>query len=361
MRGYETEQQDMFFYGSLESLIPQNHPLRDIKNMIEPLLGQMSFAFEKIYSVIGRPSIPPEQLLRGELLRIIYSIRSETQLMEQLHFNFLYRWFVGLGMNEGVWDVSTYSKNRDRLLAGDIARTFFEKVKQLADEHNLLSHEHFTIDGTLLESAASIKSFRPKGEEKDPPDGGENFRQEKFSNQTHRSKTDPQTRLFKKGKGKEAKLSFMGHVITENRNGLVVNDRLGQANGTAERDRGLEMMIELNPTAKSMTLAGDKNFDTEEFVRDLRAINVTPHVAQNNTNRKSAIDGRTTWYTGYAISQKKRKSVEQVFGWDKVIGGFRKLRHVGQPINQWLFTLTNASYNLVRMVKLLPNEAFTTG
>jgi transposase len=354
MRGYETGQQEMFFQGSLESLIPENHPLRDIKRMVESLLEQMSFAFDQMYSTVGRPSIPPEQLLRGELLRILYSIRSETQLMEQLHFNFLYRWFVGIGMNERVWDVSTYSKNRERLLSGDIARLFFEKVKQLADEHSLLSNEHFTLDGTLLEAAAGIKSFRPKGEDQDPPEGGENFRQEKLSNRSHQSKTDPQSRLFKKGKGKEAKLSFMGHVITENRNGLVVNVRLGQANGTAERDAGVEMMLELNPTAKRMTLAGDKNFDTQEFVRDMRALHVTPHVAQNNTNRNSAIDGRTTRHAGYAVSQRKRKRVEQVFGWGKVIGGLHKLRHVGQALNQWLFTLTTAAYNLVRMRRLIP-------
>ena len=305
----------------------------------------------------GRPSIPPERLLWALLIQAFYSVRSERQLMEQLNYNLLFRWFVGLNMDDPVWDPTTFSKNRDRFLDGDIAAKFFSRVLGLAKEAQLLSNEHFSVDGTLLESWASHKSFVPKDDGNKPlPPGGKDkeidFHGEKRSNETHQSTTDPESRLFKKSKGSPAKLCYMGHAIIENRNGIVVTAITTQATGTAERDTAQEMMAELSG-ARRITLGADKNYDTKDFVRALRELNVTPHVSQNNINRKSAIDGRTTKSPGYQISVRKRKRIEQVFGWLKTVGGFRKLRFVGLNKVDWMFQYALSAYNLVRIGNLL--------
>lgn len=357
MRGYENQQQQMFSYINLEQRVPQNHPIRKLKKLVNQVLERISWRFDAIYSDTGRPSIPPEQLLRGLMLQIFYTIRSERQLVEHIDANLWYRWFVGLGIDDTVWDATVYSHNRDRLLEHEVAKIFFEEVVQLAKENGLLSEEHFTVDGTLLESVASIKSFKPKDKNHKPPKGRNekvDFHKEKRKNDTHQSTTDPESMLYKKGKGKEAKLSYMGHVLMENRNGLAINTETTQATGTAEREASIEMIEEIKPKKKKATLAGDKNYDTAKHVENLRKNKTTPHVAQNDTNRKSAIDGRTIRHKGYEISQKKRKLVEEIFGWAKEIGSIRKLKHKGLKLTDWMFTLNIAGYNLVRMIKLIP-------
>lgn len=309
---------------------------------------------------MGRPSVPPEKLLRALLLQIFYTIRSERLLMEQLNYNLLFRWFVGLNMDDAVWDVTVFTKNRDRLLEGDVARRFFELVVQEAQKLDLMSDEHFTVDGTLLEACAGLKSFRKAGEDQTPPeDPGNptvNFHGEKRRNATHKSTTDPHAMLARKGSGKEAKLSYSGHVLMENRNGLVANVEVLQANGTAERDAAL-LMIEAIAGDHQVTVGADKGYDTKDFVAEARNMKATPHVAQNNKGRRSAIDGRTTRHAGYAISQQKRKRVEEIFGWMKTVGGMRKLRHRGLQLVGWMFTLTAAAYNLVRIGNLAPATA----
>jgi transposase len=308
-----------------------------------------------MYSTMGRPSIPPEKLLRALLLQILYTVRSERMLMEQLNYNLLFRWFVGLNMDDAVWDVTVFTKNRERLLKADVARKFFELVVQQSYTLDLMSDEHFTVDGTLLEACAGLKSFRKKGEEPpqtdDPGNPTVNFHGERRGNETHASTTDPDAMLARKGSGKEAKLSYSGHVLMENRNGMVVNVEVLQANGTAEREAALAM-IEAIPGDRRVTVGADKGYDTKAFVEETRNLNATPHVAQNNNGRRSAIDGRTTRHPGYAESQKKRKRVEEIFGWMKTVGGMRKLRHRGLELVGWMFTMTAAAYNLVRIRNL---------
>jgi transposase len=353
MRGADVHQEGLFSYVSPESRIPKQHPLRPIRQMVDAALSELSDEFEAGYAQTGRPSIAPEKLVRALLLQVFYSIRSERLLCEQLDYNLLFRWFVGLSMDDAVWDHSTFSKNRDRLMQAKIAQAFFERVLAQARAKGLTSDEHFSVDGTLIEAWASLKSFRPRDDSDDPPEGGgrnpdRDFRGERRKNETHASTTDPEARLFRKGPGKEARLCYMGHVLTENRNGLVVDAVLSQATGTAERDAALEM-IEGIPGQHRITLGTDKNYDTKEFVAATRALNVTPHVAQNDTNRRSAIDGRTTRHVGYEISQRVRKRIEEVMGWGKDIGPVRKtkFRSADRIGFQWLLTLTG--YNLIRM------------
>jgi len=358
MRGIDTKQARLFSYVSQEERIPQNHPLRVIRRMSDAVLESLTKRFDRLYSDTGRPSIPPERLLRALLLQVLYSIRSERLLMEQLDYNLLYRWFVGLNMDDEVWDASVYTKNRDRLLEGDIADVFFDQVMAIARERALLSDEHFTVDGTLIEAWAGQKSFQKKeGSSQPPSDGGSNptvnFHGEKRSNATHESTTDPEARLYRKGPGKEARLSFMGHVLMDNRYGLAVDGRLTTATGTAEREAAHEMVKAVpNRRSKHPTVGADKAYDTKDFVKNLRKLTVTPHVAQNMNGRSSAIDGRTTYHAGYEVSQRKRKLVEQIFGWLKTIGLMRKTRHKGTQRVGWMFTFGLAVYNLVRMKNL---------
>jgi transposase len=355
MRGDDIHQDAMFSYLSPEARVPRDHPLRPIRDMVNQALAELSGDFQAMYSREGRPSIPPEKLLRALLLQVLYTIRSERLLMEQLDYNLLFRWFVGLSMDDQVWNHSVFSKNRERFLRSDLAAAFFRRILDQAAATGLLSDEHFTVDGTLIEAWASLKSFRPK--DAPPPEGGGgrnpavDFHGEKRLNRTHASTTDPEARLFKKGKGKEAKLCFMGHVLMENRHGLVVSPRLTAATGTAEQEAAVGL-VEGVPGRHRITVGADKAYDTQEFVQSLRALKAVPHVAQNCNGRKSAIDGRTTRHPGYAVSQRLRKRVEEIFGWMKTVGNFRKTRHRGLDRVGWVFTLTAAAYNLVRMRNL---------
>ena len=358
MRGQDSQQAAMFSYISPEERVPADHPLRPIRAMVDKALVALSPKFQQIYSQIGRPGIPPERLLRALLLQVLYTVRSERMLMEQLNYNLLFRWFVGLNMDDAMWDVSVFTKNRDRLLEGEVAQAFFEAVLSQARSAQLLSDEHFTVDGTLIEAWASHKSFQRKDKPPPPPtDGTRNrtvdFKKEKRSNKTHRSTTDPEAQLFKKSEGAGAQLCYMGHVLMENRNGLAVRARLTQASGTAERDACLDMLQDVGGNRR-ITLGGDKNYDVHDFVDTLRNLKVTPHMAQNNTNRKSAIDGRTTRHPGYGVSLRKRKRVEEIFGWLKTVGMLRKTRHLGTRRVDWMFTFSLAAYNLVRMRRLVP-------
>jgi transposase len=348
----------MFSYLSPETRVREEHPLRTIRVMVEEALRGMSPLFDQMYSEMGRPSIAPEKLLRAQLLQMLYSVRSERLLMEEIDYSVLFRWFVGMNMDEPVWDVTVFTKNRDRLLEHEVAKVFFAQVWQQAEQANLTSDEHFTVDGTLLEACASLKSFQKKGAAKhdDPDDPGNptvDFHGEKRSNDTHESTTDPDARLARKGGGKEAKLSYCGNLLIENGNGLIAQTELLQANGTAERDAAL-LMLEQIPAAQRVTVGADKGYDTREFVAECRQMNVTPHVAQN-TRRPggSAINGRTTRHIGYALSQRKRKRIEECFGWLKTVALLRKLRHRGIFKVGWIFTFAAAAYNLVRMRKLL--------
>ena len=352
MRGDDHQQEGMFSYISPEKRVPADHPLRPIRKMVDEILKEMSPKFAKLYSEVGRPSIAPERLFRSLLLQIFYSVRSERMLIEQLQYNLLFRWFVGMEMDEAVWNHAVFSKNRERLLNEEIAESFFQRVLERARPY--MSDEHFTVDGTLIEAWASQKSFRRKdGKGKPPGPGGEvDFHGEKRKNQTHASTTDPDARLFKKSKGSEAKLNYMGHVLMENRNGLLVQTFLTEATGTAERETAM-LMVEAIPNGNRVTLGGDKNYDTRELVRELRRMNITPHVAQNNTNRSSAIDQRTTRHRGYQVSQRKRKRVEQSFGWMKIVGMLRKVKLRGIEKVGWLFTFTGAAYNLCRLRNLM--------
>jgi transposase len=358
MRGHDYQQSEMYSYLSPEQRVPANHPLRSIREITDRALKGLSRKFSAIYATTGRPSIAPEKLLRALLLQVLYTVRSERLLMEQLEYNLLFRWFVGLNMDEPVWVPTVFSKNRDRLLEGDIAERFFEEVLKQAREADLLSDEHFSVDGTLIEAWASQKSFQRKDGENGPPpdDAGNptvNFHGEKRSNATHESTTDADARLARKGGGHEAKLAYCGNVLIENRNGLVVDTELLQCNGTAERDAAM-LMAERIEGADRVTLAGDKGYDTKDFVKEMRHLNVTPHVAQNERRPGgSAIDARTTRHAGYQISQQKRKCIEEVFGWLKTVGALRKTRHRGIFKVGWVFTFAAAAYNLVRMRNLL--------
>lgn len=359
MRGDDKQQAEMFSYISPEQRVPKDHPLRPIRTMVDEILVELSPRLRDLYSRTGRPSIAPEKLLRALLLQILYSVRSERLLMEELDYNLLFRWFVGLNMDDGVWDATTFSKNRERLLKGEVADAFFERVLVRAREQGLLSDEHFTVDGTLVEAAASLKSFKSRDQQDQPPpdDPGNptvDFHGEKRSNKTHQSTTDPEAMLSKKGKGKEAKLNYAGHVLMENRNGLAVDANVTQATGTAERDQGAEFARKVGRKRKA-TLGADKGYDTRAFVDEVRAANVTPHVAQNDRGRRSAIDGRTTRHAGYEISQKKRKRIEEIFGWLKTVGLLRKLRHRGVEKAKWIFKFAVAAYNLVRIRNLVAN------
>jgi transposase len=359
MRGTQEKQQPLFSYVSQEDRIPSDHPLRKIRRMVEPILTDMSPIFERLYAAVGRPSIPPEQLLLALLLQTLYTIRSERLLMEELNYNLLFRWFVGLSMDDAVWDHSVFSKNRDRLLEGDIASEFMARVLDLARERKLLSDEHFTVDGTLIEAWAGHKSFKKKDAppSSSTPDGPRSnptvdFHGEKRSNDTHQSTTDPEARLMRKGSGKEAKLSFMGHLLMDNRHGLAVDTCYTLATGMAEREAALTMSKDIRTRkANRLTFGADKGYDIPDFVQKLRALEVTPHVAQKV--KGTAIDNRTTRHAGYEISQWKRKLVEQIFGWLKVIGLMRKTRHKGLERGGWMFTFATAVYNLVRIKNLV--------
>jgi transposase len=359
MRGADEQPGSMFSYVSLEERVPPDHPLRAIRRITDRALERLSPRFGTLYINFGRPSIPPEKLLRALLLQALYTIRSERQLMEQLDYNLLFRWFVGLGMDDAVWSPTTFSKNRDRLLAGDIAAAFFDAVLIHADSQRLLSDEHFTVDGTLLEAWASQKSFRPRDTDP-PPDGGGNptvnFHGQRRTNATHQSTTDPDARLYKKARGREARLGYLGHVLLEHRSGLIVKATVTPADGYGERDAALVMIAGV-PGRQRITVAADKGYDTRDFVANLRAMDATPHVAQHTLGRRSAIDARTTRHAGYAISQQKRKLVEQGFGWMKTVGGLRKLRHRGGPLVTWVFTFTAAAYNILRLRRLLEATA----
>ncbi len=361
MRGADRRQDVLFSYLPIEDRIPQDHPLRALRALVEPILTALSPRFQTMYSTIGRPSIPPEQLLRALLLQILYTVRSERQLMEQLDYNLLFRWFVGLTPDEAVWDPTVFTKNRDRLLAGDIAEAFCQEVLRAADARQLLSHEHFTVDGTLLESWASQKSFRPKADPSPLPSDGDpsnptvNFRKEKRSNATHQSVTDPDARLARKSNGTTAKLCHLGSTLMDNRHGLVVATDVRPPGYDAERDAALEMLTTLDPRARRRTVGGDKGYDEDEFVAGVRQCHATPHVTPNvhATKPTSAIDGRTTRHPGYEVSQRKRKLVEEGYGWGKVVGLLRKLRHRGREKVGWIFAFTNGVYNLVRIRTLI--------
>jgi len=355
MRGPDTQQAHMFSYLSPEQRVPQDHPLRSIRQLVDAVLQALGPQFHQLYSWTGRPSIPPEKLLRALLLQILYSVRSERLLMEQLDYNLLFRWFVGLNLDDPIWDVTVFTKNRDRLLAGAIAQAFFDQVLAQARQEDLLSDEHFSVDGTLIEAWASLKSFKPKGEVPTPPpdDPGNptvDFRGERRRNATHASTTDPEARLYRKGPGHEAKLAYLGHILMDNRHGLAVCTRVTPATGTAEREVALGMATRL-PGRHRVTLGGDKAYDTQEVVRLLRTCRITPHVARH-TARATAIDRRTTRHPGYAVSQVRRKRVEEIFGWLKTVALFRKTRHRGVARVGWLFTLATAAYNLVRIRNL---------
>lgn len=356
MRGAEEKQIDAFSYVSMEDRIPLKHPIRPFRQMVNEILKSMDEKFDKLYATSGRPSIAPEYLLRASILQILYSVRSERQLMDQIDFNILFRWFVGLGMDAPVWDHSTFTKNRDRLLESEIARMFFAKVVERARKKKFLSDEHFTVDGTLIEAWASMKSFQPKDSDKEEPgptSGDRNpdvdFRGQERSNDTHESKTDGEARLYKKSRGSESKLAYLGHVLMENRNGLAVDVEVTLASGTAERDAATTMAGRLKGK-KRRTLGADKGYDASEFAKDLRGMEITPHIAQRKGGK--AVDGRTTRHAGYAISQRKRKRVEEIFGWAKTVGLIRKAKIRGKAKIDWLFTMCIAVFNLVRIRNL---------
>ena len=357
MRGSDHQQSHIFSYLSPEQRVRKDHPLRAIRVMVDEVLRELSRQFSRMYAREGRPSIAPEKLLRALVVQMLYSIRSERLLVEEIDYNILFRWFVGLNLDEEMWDATTFTKNRDRLLEADVAKRFLAEVVELARKQDFVSDEHFTVDGTLLEAWAGAKSFQPKeGKHLPPPDDPGNptvnFRGQRRSNETHESKTDPEAKLARKGEGKESKLSYSGNLLVENRNGLIMKAMAWEANGTAERDSAL-VMLEQVPGERAITVGGDKGFDTKDFVRECRHMKVTPHVAQNeNRPGGSAIDRRTTRHQGYGISQRKRKRIEECFGWLKTIALLRKVRHRGLEKVDWVFAFAGAAYNLVRLRNL---------
>jgi transposase len=359
MRGDDNRTGELFSYVDLEARVRRDHPLRAIRAIVNEALGALEREFAALYSPVGRPSIPPEKLLRAMLLQAFYSIRSERLLMERLEYDLLFRWFVGIGVDDAAWDHSTFSKNRDRLLEGDIAAKFLAAVLAQPKVKRLLSSDHFSVDGTLIETWASMKSVRSKGGSGEPPamGGGRNaekdFHGQKRTNETHASTTDPEARLYKKGKGKEAKLCFMGHGLMENRHGLLVDACLTFADGHAERVAALHMIEPLADRPRRITLGADKAYDTQDFVNELRSMRVTPHVAQNTSGRRSAIDARTTRHGGYAVSQRVRKRIEEAFGWIKTVAGQDKTKFRGRDRVGWAFTFAAAAYDLVRLPKLM--------
>jgi len=360
MRGKDEQQLGVFSYVSPEQRIPHDHPLRQLRIMANEALHELKPRFSRLYAKTGRPSIAPEKLLRALLLQVLYSVRSERMLMEQLDYSLLFRWFVGLNLDDPIWDVTVFTKNRERLLAGNIATAFFVAVLQQARQRDLLSDEHFTVDGTLLEAWAGQKSFRHVDDDHQLPTTGScegsnptvNFHGEKRANHTHCSTTDPDAMLARKSRGTGAVLAYRGHLLTENRNGLVVSTLTTRAYGSAERDAAL-LMAERLPGTHRVTLGADKGYDAHDFIAELRHMEITPHIAQNDTNRRSAMDERTTRHAGYQVSQKKRKRIEEVFGWMKCTGLLRKLRHRGLERVGWMFTFTAAAYNLVRIRNLM--------
>ena len=354
MRGDDPKQGAAWSYLSPEARVPQDHPLRAIRTMVERALVELDPVFRRMYSPIGRRSIPPEQLLRALVLQLLYSVRSERLLMEHLDADMRFRWFVGLNADDPIWDVTVFTKNRERLLKADVAARFFAAVLRQAKEAGLLSNEHFSVNGTLIEAWASQASFKPK-DEPNGKDGGD-FRGQRRRNDTHQSTTDPDARLYRKSSGQEARLCYLGHVLSENRHGLAVGGALTLAGGTAEREAALALLKQV-PRAAHVTLGADKAYDTADFVADARAAGVTPHVSQNSTNRRSAIDGRTTRHPGYQVSAFKRRLAEGVWGWCKSVGLLRKTRHRGKRRVGWVFTFTLAVYDLVRMRKLLAESA----
>ena len=358
MRGVDERSGELFSYVDLEKRVRWEHPLRAIRAIVNAALAALEADLAALYAPVGRPSIAPEKLLRAMLLQAFYSIRSERQLMERLEYDLLFRWFVGIGIDEAAWDHSTFSKNRERLLEGDMAAKFLAAVLAEPRVKKHLSTDHFSVDGTLIEAWASMKSFRPKDGSDNPPEGGgrnaeANFHGQKRSNETHASTTDPDARLYRKGPGKEAKLSFIGHGLMENRSGLLVDACLTRADGHAERVAALHMIEPLADRSCTITLGADKAYDAEDFVNELRSMRVRPHVAQNNNGRSSVIDGRTTRHGGYAISQRLRKRIEEAFGWIKTVAGQEKTKLRGVDRVGFAFTFAAAAYNLVRLPKLL--------
>lgn len=367
MRGTDERLGSLFSYVDIEARVPAKHPLRRIRELVNGALAKLNGKFATLYSSNGRPSIPPEHLVRASLLQLFYSIRSERQLMERLDFDLLFRWFVGLGVDDEVWDHSVFSKNRDRLLTTEIAQDFLAALLAEPKVKRLLSHEHFSVDGTLLKAWASLKSFRAKDGGGNPPDDGRNgernFRGEKRSNETHQSTTDPEARLYRKGNGQESKLCYMGHTLMENRNGLAVDGAVTQASGTAEREAALELIERHRSGQRRITVGGDKGFDVASFIDELRDRNVTPHIAidghirVSGTPRKTALDRRTTRHPGYAVSQIIRKRIEEIFGWGKAIGGLAQVKLRGLAKVRARFTFSLAAYNLIRLPKLLEAPA----
>ncbi len=368
MRGGDRRSGSLFSYVDIEKRVRSDHPLRTIKTLVDEALDGLSGEFATLYSRTGRPSVPPEQLLRAMLLQAFYSIRSERQLMERIEFDLLYRWFIGLGVDDPAWDATTFTKNRDRLLEGAIAHKVLAAVLAISRVKRLLSSDHFSVDGTLIEAWASMKSFTPKdqaGDDGAPPPAGPptgstsgrngevDFHGERRGNATHASSTDPDARLYRKGRGREAQLCYLGHVLMENRNGLVVEACVTQADGGAERNAALAMIEKHADRPGKITVGADKAFDTQDFVNEARAMNVTPHVAQHTRRRRSAVDGRVTRHAGYAISQRIRKRIEEVFGWGKEVGRMRRTRFRGLPRVGLSFGFTALAYNLVRLPKLL--------
>lgn len=362
MRGHQDPQVPILTFVDVDARVPQDHPLRTIKAIADKALKELSPAFDRMYAEVGRPSIPPERLLKASLLIALYSVRSERAFCEELDYNMLYRWFLDMNLMEPSFDPTVFTKNRQRLLEHQVGQQVFDEVVLAADRHGLLSDEHFTVDGTLIEAAASLKSFKrwdgdPPPDDAAPGNPSVDFHGEKRSNATHRSTTDPEARLFRKGKGKEAKLVFMAHALMENRHGLLADFRVSQATGTAERDMAPALLREAKARGfHPRTVGADKNYDTAACVTALRELGVTPHVAQNTTGRRSAIDGRTTWRPGYSLSQRARKRVEEVFGWMKTVGGFRRTRYRGLECTGLAGYLVATAYNLVRLAKLLVTQ-----
>jgi len=360
MRGNDPKQTSMLSLVSPASVVPKDHPLREVKVMTDEILGSLSSTFDAMYSSTGRPSIPPERLLKATLLMAFYTVRSERMFVEQLSYNLLFRWFLDMNLDEPIFDASTFSKNRERLMSHDVAGQFFRAVVARAEVAGLMSAEHFTVDGSLIEAAASLKSFKRKDDDDEPKgDGGKkprngevNFHGQKRSNETHESTTDPESRLARKGNMQEAKLYFLGNALMENRNGLLVDFRIAQMSGLAEREVALQLLEENVAKPQRSTVAGDKGYDTRGFVAGLRQMNVTPHIARHTNGRRSAIDRRTTRHAGYAISQVIRKRVEEIFGWFKTIGGLRRTRFRGVARTQLAAYLVGAAYNLLRVTRL---------
>lgn len=361
MRGNDNPQEAMFSYVSMEKRVPRDHPLRRIRAMTDTALRQMSPQFDALYARLGRPSIPPERLLRALLLQALYSVRSERQLMERLDYDLLFRWYVGLSMDEPVWDETVFTKNRDRLLEGEIAQLFFDQVLAQAKEHELLSDEHFTVDGTLIEAWASRRSFKEK---KDPPEQGSGRDGKKLLRDTHESETDPEARLYKKSAGGEAKPGYLGHVVMENRSGLVRKPCVTEAGKRQERDAALQMLVELleeigakreaGEPSGTVTVGGDKGYQEQDFIEGLRKLSATPHIAEYEKKRRNWLTAKEREDGGFRISQTKRKLVEKIFGWMKVVAGLRKTKFRGRRRVDWTFTLAAAAFNLIRMAKLIP-------